>query len=135
MTTPIASEPELPALPEPAMEDVPYELWGQNATHAALFTADQMRAYAIAALSSRSGSAAETEDTWRKIVRENDSEAHAMTELQYIRATNLAKIRATKQVLRDYHPENDDQEEEAAEIWKLLDKIEERLTKLVKTNG
>ena len=58
-----------------------------------------------------------------------------MTEIEYIRATNLAKIRATKQVFRDYHPENDAQEEEAAEVWSVLDKIEERLTKLVITEG
>lgn len=58
-----------------------------------------------------------------------------MTELEYVRATNLAKIRATKQVLRDYHPENDAQKEEVAEVWKIFDKIEERLTKLVKTKG
>jgi hypothetical protein len=56
-----------------------------------------------------------------------------MTELEYIRATNLAKIRATKQVLRDYHPENSAQEKEVAEAWKVLFKIEERLAGLVAT--
>lgn len=58
-----------------------------------------------------------------------------MTELEYIRATNLAKIRATQQVFRDYHPENDAQKEEAAEACRVLYKIEERLTNLVKTKG
>jgi hypothetical protein len=41
----------LPDLPEPAMEDVPYELWGQNMIHPALYTAEQMRDYARDALS------------------------------------------------------------------------------------
>lgn len=40
-----APEDDLPPLPEPAMEDVPYELWGQNAIHSALFTEAQMHAY------------------------------------------------------------------------------------------
>ena len=40
------TETKFPPLPEPAMEGVDYELWGQNMTHDALFTADQMRAYA-----------------------------------------------------------------------------------------
>lgn len=39
----------LPPLPEPAIEDHPAELWGQNVLHD-LFTADQMRAYAQQAL-------------------------------------------------------------------------------------
>lgn len=39
----------LPKLPEPALEDVPYELWGQNAI-GDFFTAEQMRSYALAAL-------------------------------------------------------------------------------------
>ncbi len=58
-----------------------------------------------------------------------------MTELEYIRATNLAKIRATKQVLRDYHAENDVQEKEIADVWAVLDKIEQRLNKQVTTRG
>ena len=40
----------LPPLPEPTLEDVAGELWGQNIVYPALYTADQMREYAAAAL-------------------------------------------------------------------------------------
>lgn len=47
---PEMGEDDWPEMPEPAMEDVPYELWGQNVTHPALYTADQLRAHAAAAV-------------------------------------------------------------------------------------
>jgi hypothetical protein len=51
--TSAASPPTLEAdyqgLPEPTMEDVPCESWGQNVVHPALYTAEQMREYARAA--------------------------------------------------------------------------------------
>ena len=39
----------LPPMPEPTLEDHEYELWGQN-VRSDFFTADQMRAYAAAAV-------------------------------------------------------------------------------------
>lgn len=49
MTPDTPTQAALPPLPEPAIEDHPAELWGQNVLHD-LFTADQMRAYAQQAL-------------------------------------------------------------------------------------
>lgn len=46
------AEAELPALPEPLLEGVDWELWGQN-VQTDCYTADQMRAYARAALSAQ----------------------------------------------------------------------------------
>lgn len=47
-----ADERELPPLPQPTLEDHDYELWGQN-VRGDFFTAEQMHAYARAALTTQ----------------------------------------------------------------------------------
>jgi hypothetical protein len=56
-----------------------------------------------------------------------------MTEQEYIDATNLAKIRAAKNVFRDFLPMTAPEEEEARAVFKALDRIETRLSRVVKT--
>jgi len=53
-TTKAAVIEALPPLPEPTMEEVPGELWGQNIIHTALFSINQMHEYARAAIALRS---------------------------------------------------------------------------------
>ncbi len=55
-----------------------------------------------------------------------------MTEQEYTDATNLAKVRAARSVFRDFMPMSA-AEEEMRTVLKALDRIETRLTRLVKT--
>ena len=57
-----------------------------------------------------------------------------MTEQEYIDATNLAKVRAAKNVFRDYLPMNDKEEDESRAVFNAIGKIEDRLAKKVKTS-
>lgn len=56
-----------------------------------------------------------------------------MTEQEYIDATNLAKVRAAKNVFVDFLPMSQAEEEEMRSVLKALDRIETRLTTVVKT--
>lgn len=55
------------------------------------------------------------------------------TEQEYIDATNLAKVRAAKNVFRDFLPMTEPEEKEARAVFKALDRIETRLARVVKT--
>lgn len=56
-----------------------------------------------------------------------------MTEKEYINATNLAKVRSAKNVLRDYYPMNAREEKAWQSAMNAMCKIEERLTRIVAT--
>ena len=56
-----------------------------------------------------------------------------MTEQEYIDATNLAKIRATKNILRDFFPQGDMDEKDFRIAFDAMVRIEDRLTKIVRT--
>jgi len=58
-----------------------------------------------------------------------------MTEREYIDATNLAKIRAAKAILRDLMPMCGLDENQLSAAINSLDKWEQRLNKAVKTEG
>lgn len=58
-----------------------------------------------------------------------------MTEREYIDATNLAKVRAARTILRDLLPMTKDEEAWLIEIQRTAYKLEERLTKIVRTEG
>jgi hypothetical protein len=58
-----------------------------------------------------------------------------MTEKEYIDATNLAKVRAAKTIFRDVLLMIPAEEKEWQSVMLALSKIEDRLTKAVKTTG
>jgi hypothetical protein len=60
-----------------------------------------------------------------------------MTEQEYIDATNLAKVRAAKNVLRDYFPwpEDGPDQRDWHTAMRAMRRLEERLEKLVKTES
>ena len=58
-----------------------------------------------------------------------------MTEREYIDATNLAKIRAAKVIVRDVLAMTPDEHEQQRTALIALSQLEDRLTKVVKTQG
>ena len=58
-----------------------------------------------------------------------------MTEREYIDATNLAKVRAAKNIVRDVHTVSPAEEEEQYAALQALSRMELRLQKRVETIG
>lgn len=56
-----------------------------------------------------------------------------MTEREYINTTNLVRIRLAMNVLRDFLAMSSEEEARQVEAMRAMSKIEQRLTKIVKT--
>lgn len=56
-----------------------------------------------------------------------------MNEREYINATNLAKVRAARNVFREFLPVNMVEEVEADIVLQALERLENRLASVVKT--
>lgn len=58
-----------------------------------------------------------------------------MTEQEYIDATNLAKVRAAKQIFRDILPSRDTEERHFSKALAAISNLEDRLRSVVKTKA
>ncbi len=58
-----------------------------------------------------------------------------MTEREYIDATNLAKIRAARSIVRDVLPMTSEDEKDQESALLAMAKIEDRLARAVQTDG